>query len=53
MEHFVNTAVSATRHGIEDEKVEALYTYQTSPLFDERAPRSSLNGVNGCALSVS
>ena len=31
-----HTAVSATRHGIEDAKVEALWEYRTSPLFDDR-----------------
>ncbi len=31
-----HTAVSATRHGITDEKVEAIHEYLTSPLFDER-----------------
>lgn len=31
-----HTAVSATRHGIDDDKVEALYEYSTSPLFTER-----------------
>jgi uncharacterized peroxidase-related enzyme len=31
-----HTAVSATRHGISDEKVEALYEYRTSDLFDDR-----------------
>lgn len=31
-----HTAVSATRHGVDDEKVEALFEYRTSELFDER-----------------
>lgn len=31
-----HTAVSATRHNIDDAKVEALFEYATSPLFDER-----------------
>ena len=31
-----HTAVSAGRHGIEDEKLAALHDYRTSPLFNER-----------------
>jgi len=31
-----HTAVSATRHGIDDAKVEALWEYRTSPLFTDR-----------------
>lgn len=31
-----HTAVSAGRHGIDDAKIEALYEYRTSPLFDDR-----------------
>lgn len=31
-----HTAVSAGRHGIDEAKIEALYEYRTSPLFDER-----------------
>lgn len=31
-----HTAVSAGRQGIESEKIEALYEYRTSPLFDDR-----------------
>lgn len=31
-----HTAVSATRHSIDDEKVEALFEYRTSPLFSDR-----------------
>ena len=31
-----HTTVSATRHGIADEKMSAIYDYQTSPLFDNR-----------------
>ncbi len=31
-----HTAVSASRHGIEDAKVEAMWEYRTSPLFDDR-----------------
>jgi uncharacterized peroxidase-related enzyme len=31
-----HTTVSATRHGIADEKMAAIYEYQTSPLFDDR-----------------
>ena len=31
-----HTTVSATRHGIADEKMAAIYDYPTSPLFDDR-----------------
>ena len=31
-----HTAVSAGRHGIEDEKIEALFEYRTSPLFTDK-----------------
>lgn len=31
-----HTTVSATRHGIDDEKMAAIYEYQTSPLFSEK-----------------
>ncbi len=31
-----HTAVSASRHGIDEEKIEALPHYHTSPLFDDR-----------------
>jgi alkylhydroperoxidase family enzyme len=31
-----HTTVSATRHGIADEKMRAIYDYQTSPVFDDR-----------------
>ena len=31
-----HTTVSATRHGIEDEKMAAIYEYSTSPLFSHR-----------------
>lgn len=31
-----HTTVSATRHGIDDAKMAAIYDYRTSPLFDER-----------------
>lgn len=31
-----HTTVSATRHGIDDEKMTAIYDYRTSELFDER-----------------
>ena len=31
-----HTTVSATRHGIDDEKMAAIYDYRTSDLFDER-----------------
>lgn len=31
-----HTAVSAGRHGVDDAKIEALYEYRTSPLFDDR-----------------
>ena len=30
-----HTAVSATRHGIDDEKMAAIYEYRTNPLFSE------------------
>ena len=30
-----HTAVSATRHGIDDEKMAAVHEYRTSPLFDD------------------
>lgn len=31
-----HTAVSAGRHGVDDEKIAALYEYRTSPLFSDR-----------------
>lgn len=31
-----HTTVSATRHGVTEEKMAAIYEYQTSPLFDAR-----------------
>jgi uncharacterized peroxidase-related enzyme len=31
-----HTAVSASRHGIDDEKIAALFEYRTSPLFSEK-----------------
>lgn len=31
-----HTTVSATRHGIDDAKMAAIYDYRTSPLFDDR-----------------
>lgn len=31
-----HTTVSATRHGIDDEKMAAIYEYATNPLFSER-----------------
>ena len=37
-----HTAVSATRHGIDDEKMAAIYEYRTSPLFDA-AERAALD----------
>ena len=37
-----HTTVSATRHGIDDRKMAAIYEYQTSPLFSE-AERAALD----------
>lgn len=31
-----HTVVSATRHGVDDPKMEAIYEYRTSPLYDDR-----------------
>ena len=31
-----HTTVSATRHGIEDKKMAAIYEYQTNPMFSEK-----------------
>ena len=31
-----HTTVSATRHGVEEDKMKAVYEYRTSPLFDAR-----------------
>ncbi len=31
-----HTTVSATRHGIDEEKMAAVYEYRTNPLFDDR-----------------
>ncbi len=31
-----HTALSATRHGVDEEKLAAVYEYETSPLFDDR-----------------
>ena len=37
-----HTTVSATRHGVTDEKMAAIYEYRTNPLFNERE-RSALD----------
>lgn len=37
-----HTAVSATRHGIDEQKMQAVYEYRTSSLFDE-AERAALD----------
>lgn len=43
-----HTAVSATRLGIDDEKMAAIYEYRTSPLFDDRE-RAALDFAAGAA----
>jgi uncharacterized peroxidase-related enzyme len=43
-----HTAMSATRLGIDDEKMTAIYEYRTSPLFDDRE-RAALDFAAGAA----